>query len=225
MCIQVIERYWVCRCLYYKHQVDACSNYRRKGHDVQCREVMVGSACPKHSHDNHGEQSLAEDEECLFPLATDAYNTSSTPPTSVLPSSQSNIPYAASAYPDENVIQTIRSRLLVALDRDSAKVELSISIPCNIRLFMDQQFAGSNSDLGRVVTLSGSAVYGQATTCSDYVRSHWPLQGLWVLSILQDAFDSKEKTVEGKKSPDYCSIFQRQADAHKVITVTCRLKG
>ena len=49
MCIQVIERYAVCRCLYYKHQVDACSNYRRRGHDVQTREILVGYTCPKHS--------------------------------------------------------------------------------------------------------------------------------------------------------------------------------
>lgn len=96
-----------------------------------------------------------------FPFATNACNTTSTPQTSVLASFQSNIPYAASAYRDENVMQTIRSRLLVVLDRDSAKIKLSISIPRNIRLFMDQQFAGSNSDLGRVIILSGLVVYGQ----------------------------------------------------------------
>lgn len=55
MCIQVIERYAVCRCLYYKHQVDACSNYRRRGHDVQTREVLVGYTCNKHS--TNGSQS------------------------------------------------------------------------------------------------------------------------------------------------------------------------
>ena len=207
MCIQVVERYAVCRCIYLKHQVDFCSNYRHKGHDIHCRDILVGYTCQDHSSIKHGEQILAQDGKCPSPLATNACNTSSTPQTSVLPSSQSNTPYAASAYPDENVMQTIRSRLLMALDRDSAKVKLSISIPCNIRLFMDQQFAGSNSDLGRVVTLSGLAVFGQATTCSDYVRSHWWLQGPWVLSVLQDAFDSKEKTVEGKRSPDYCSMF------------------
>ena len=225
MCIQVIERYASCRCIYYKHQVDACSNYRRKGHDVQCRDILVTYTCPYHRYDKHDEQSLAKDGRCPSPLATDACNTSSAPQTSVLASFQSNMPYAASAYPDENVMQTIRSRLLVALDRDSVKAKLSIAIPCNIRLFMDQQFAGSNSDLGRVVTLSGLTVYGQATTCRDYVRSHWPLQGLWVLSILQDAFDSEGKAVEGEQSPDYCSMFQRQTNPYKVITVPCRLKG
>ena len=61
---------------------------------------------------------------------------------------------------------------------------------------MDQQFAGSDSDLGRVVTLSGLAVRRQATTCSDYIRSHWPLQVLWVLDILQDVFNNKEKKLK-----------------------------
>ena len=48
-CIQVIERYSVCRCLYYKHNVVPCANYRRRGHDVAIREILVGYTCPKHS--------------------------------------------------------------------------------------------------------------------------------------------------------------------------------
>ena len=200
MCMQIIERYASCRCIYYKHQVDPCSHYRRNGHEVQCQEILVGYRCPDHCYDKHGEQGSAKDGKHPSSLATDAYNTSLTQ-HSVLSSLQSNMPHATSAYPDEDVMQTIRSRLLVALNHDSALVKISISIPCNIRLFMDQQFAGSNSDLGRVVTLSGLALCGQATTCSDYIRSHWPLQGSWVLSILQDAFNSKEKYIEGKTVP------------------------
>ena len=41
--------YAVCGCLYYKHQVDTCPNYRRRGHDVKTRKVLVGYSCPKHS--------------------------------------------------------------------------------------------------------------------------------------------------------------------------------
>ena len=212
MCIQVIERYALCRCLYYKHQIDFCSNYRRRGHCVQCREILVGYACLKHSGLKHSddkpdEQSLARDGNSTSSSATGAYNTSLTPQPSVHPSSRSNMPHTTSACPDEDAMQTIRSRLLMALNHDSAIVELSICIPCNIGVFMDQQFAGSNSDLGRVVTLSGLAVCGQATTCSNYIRSHWPLQGLWALSILQDAFDNKEEKAEGKKTSDYCSML------------------
>lgn len=49
MCIQVVERYKLCGCLFRKHQVDACSNYRRRGHVGQIREVKVGYTCPQHA--------------------------------------------------------------------------------------------------------------------------------------------------------------------------------
>ena len=49
MCIQLVERYTVCRCLYYKHQVDVCPNYKKQGHGVQSREILVGYTCPQHS--------------------------------------------------------------------------------------------------------------------------------------------------------------------------------
>ena len=47
MCIKVIERYAVCRCIYYSHAVDACPAYGR--HDVKLREVLVGYTCSRHS--------------------------------------------------------------------------------------------------------------------------------------------------------------------------------
>lgn len=49
MCIQVIERYSVCRCLYYKHAVDPCAARAQRGHSVQERTVLVGYACQSHS--------------------------------------------------------------------------------------------------------------------------------------------------------------------------------
>ena len=42
MCIQVIERYAACRCIYYKHAVDPCPAYGRRGHDTRIKEVSVG---------------------------------------------------------------------------------------------------------------------------------------------------------------------------------------
>ena len=49
MCIQVVERYAVCGCLYYKHQVDVCPKSRKRSHEVRTREVFVGYSCPQHS--------------------------------------------------------------------------------------------------------------------------------------------------------------------------------
>lgn len=49
MCIQIVERYSVCRCLYYKHAVDPCSARSQRGHGVQEKIVLVGYACANHS--------------------------------------------------------------------------------------------------------------------------------------------------------------------------------
>lgn len=49
MCIQLIEVYSVCGCVYYKHAVDRCANYRSRGHHVAVKEVKVGYACSRHT--------------------------------------------------------------------------------------------------------------------------------------------------------------------------------
>lgn len=49
MCYQVVERYSVCRCLYYKHAIDPCAAHGQRGHMVQEKTVLVGYACASHS--------------------------------------------------------------------------------------------------------------------------------------------------------------------------------
>lgn len=49
MCYLVVERYSVCRCLFYKHSVDMCAAWGQEGHPIQERTVLVGYACEKHS--------------------------------------------------------------------------------------------------------------------------------------------------------------------------------
>jgi hypothetical protein len=49
MCYLVVERYSICRCLYYKHNVDMCKDYGARGHPIQERTVLVGYACDRHS--------------------------------------------------------------------------------------------------------------------------------------------------------------------------------
>lgn len=49
MCIQVVERYSVCRCLYYRHAIDPCSSRSQRGHKVEERTVLVGYTCSAHS--------------------------------------------------------------------------------------------------------------------------------------------------------------------------------
>ena len=98
----------------------------------------------------------------------------------------------------EDLMQSIHSQVLGARGlRCSTKSGLTLFIPCNVRDSMERHFAGSNENLGRVITLSGTATCGQATTCSDYIHSNWPLRGLWLLDILQNAFDGAKSNATG----------------------------
>lgn len=49
MCIKIVERYGICRCIYYSHSMDACPAYGSRGHYVKTREVLVGYTCSQHS--------------------------------------------------------------------------------------------------------------------------------------------------------------------------------
>ena len=48
MCIKIVERYCVCRCIYYSHAIDACPAYGRRGHSIKTQDVLVGSYCSRH---------------------------------------------------------------------------------------------------------------------------------------------------------------------------------
>lgn len=49
MCYQVVERYSVCRCLYYKHAIEPCAAFGQRGHVVQEKTVLVGYSCSRHT--------------------------------------------------------------------------------------------------------------------------------------------------------------------------------
>lgn len=48
MCWKVVERYTICRCIYYVHSVDACPAYGRRGHIIKLQDVLVGVYCSRH---------------------------------------------------------------------------------------------------------------------------------------------------------------------------------
>jgi len=62
MCYLVVERYSVCRCLYYQHSVDMCAAYGTQGHGIQERTVLVGYACDKHSSHQPYQDSSAREQ-------------------------------------------------------------------------------------------------------------------------------------------------------------------
>ncbi|KAG9234325.1 hypothetical protein BJ875DRAFT_376691 [Amylocarpus encephaloides] len=55
MCYLVVEKFSVCRCVYYEHSIDMCAAYGTTGHKIQERVVLVGYACDVHS--NHQQEA------------------------------------------------------------------------------------------------------------------------------------------------------------------------
>lgn len=55
MCIKIVERYAVCRCVYHSHAVDPCPAYGRRGHSIKTQDVLVGYTCSRHAV--HGSRS------------------------------------------------------------------------------------------------------------------------------------------------------------------------
>lgn len=66
MCYQVYERYSACGCPYYKHPVDPCSKYGRRGHYVSVRTIEVAYTCSQHSTSSSAE--CTSGVEALFPV-------------------------------------------------------------------------------------------------------------------------------------------------------------
>jgi hypothetical protein len=51
--------------------------------------------------------------------------------------------------------------------------------------FMCSQYGTNFPNIGAVVTLTGSALYAQATTCAEYVKTTWPSSGPAFLELLE----------------------------------------
>lgn len=99
----------------------------------------------------------------------------------------------------EDLMQSIRSQVLNVWETRQTSMQVRLRVPCNVREFMEKQFDGSNKSLGRVIVLSGTASRGQATTCSDYIHSNWPLRGPWLLDMLQDILDRAGITAQSNR--------------------------
>ena len=87
----------------------------------------------------------------------------------------------------------------VASGFSSRASKASLTMPWDLLAFMDTQYV-DNKDayLGSVITLSGTAQYAQATTCSQYVEHNWPLRGLRVIKAFQSAIDMHKSTNQGR---------------------------
>lgn len=53
MCYLIVERYSICRCLYYKHALAPCAAHGQRGHYIQEKTILVGYACSVHGGGTH----------------------------------------------------------------------------------------------------------------------------------------------------------------------------
>jgi hypothetical protein len=83
MCYQVIERFLVCRCLYYRHSIEPCAACGQRSHTVQEKTVLVGYACPAHTEpvrddaEYNSSTEGSDEEESVFSAAAVPYTAES----------------------------------------------------------------------------------------------------------------------------------------------------
>ena len=66
--------------------------------------------------------------------------------------------------------------------------------------FMREQYGTRSVTLGQVLTISGSQLQAQATTCEDYMRCTWPSSGLRNLELIQRAFSIPSHRSQGENA-------------------------
>jgi hypothetical protein len=71
MCYQVVERYSVCRCLYYKHAIDPCAALGKRGHGIQEKTILVGYSCSTHGLSRAEEHAVSIEKSDIVDDASD----------------------------------------------------------------------------------------------------------------------------------------------------------
>ena len=89
MCIQLVEIYAVCGCLYFQHPVDRCSQTNKENHVPTKREIKIGFACSRHSREIKDSNAYdASNDPAFAPPIRPAPSLpiASGPPTAPIPS-------------------------------------------------------------------------------------------------------------------------------------------
>lgn len=99
--------------------------------------------------------------------------------------------------PTDDNLSLIGSQVLGELS-ESKNIRASLALEWDPLGYMKSQYPDNdNADLGSVITLSGTVLHAQATTCSAYAQQTWPSQGLKVITAFQIAIDSREHQAQG----------------------------
>jgi hypothetical protein len=77
--------------------------------------------------------------------------------------------------------------------------DVRFNVKWSLQEFLRSQFENSVPLIGSLIALTGSALYAQATTCSNYLQTTWPRSGSFFLSTLQTTIDSSNTM--GEREP------------------------
>jgi hypothetical protein len=77
---------------------------------------------------------------------------------------------------------------------------VTFNVSWSIVEFMCFQYGTNFPNIGTVVVLTGSALYAQATTCAEYVKTTWPDSGPALLEFLDAGLSRVRKELRAEKS-------------------------
>lgn len=106
----------------------------------------------------------------------------------LLPSPQPRIPSRIDSSTSDQMIRTVVLQGIA----ESSLPHAIFSIHWDLRAFIREQYENEPVSIGSIITLSGSAIAAQATTCKHYIEANWPFYGSRVLHLLEKALKSPD---------------------------------
>jgi hypothetical protein len=99
---------------------------------------------------------------------------------------------------DLKIMEGLNSRNNFKTGNTDNKISAIFKVFWELRQFSLEELDGS-SQLGPVITLSGSAIYAYATQCKNYLEENWSDLGVEVLSAIESALSSDGLKTPGKQ--------------------------
>ena len=99
--------------------------------------------------------------------------------------------------PKDGAINEIK-HLIIEDILEFESVKALLTMEWDLPEFMKSQYPDAeDANLGSVITLTGTVLHAQATTCLEYVKQTWPSQGCEVVMAFQSAIDSCQRKAQG----------------------------
>ena len=165
MCIQLVERYGGCGCLYFEHSIDPCSAINTLGHEIQVKEVPVSYTCSKHTQLGDTVSELADS---IYPsLVSDSGNDT---PRNFAGYQPSRIPNAVSISYDRSVYDAPISK-----HQDMSNISGPVNrSPSDIQFRDNSELPSKNKDEHNTSSDSGMEIHDSFNLLADHTASQPP---------------------------------------------------